>query len=248
MESALECRSLSKRFGGLAALTGVDLRVGKGDIFGVIGPNGSGKTTLFNLISGTLKPTSGEIHFEGRKISTLAPDAICRLGIARTYQPVRPFGRLTALENVLVSVCFGRDQSLSRRLRVQDALTVLDFVGLARKAHDTAQSLTIGDRKRLEIARGLATNPKVLLLDEVISGLTPLEQAEIMETVRNIQRRGVTVILIEHVMKVVTRLCSRVAVLHHGAKIAEGPPEAIASDPAVMQAYLGHADRGARHA
>lgn len=240
MTFILECENLSVRFDGLVALTDVSVHVREGDILGVIGPNGAGKTTLFNVITGTVRPTCGEIYLKGHAITGLPPERICRAGIARTYQPVRPFGLLTALENVMVGVSFGRDERLSRNDCVDRASEVLDFVGLRSKADRIAQNLTLVEKKRLEIARGLATAPKVLLLDEVISGLTPVEAEEIMETVREIRRRGITVIVIEHVMKVVTNLCSTMVVLHHGAVIAEGPPEAVMNNHRVKEAYLGH--------
>ena len=224
---------------GWSALTDVSLHVWEGDLLGVIGPNGAGKTTLFNVISGTLQPTAGVVRLHGREISGLSPERICRAGIARTYQPVRPFGFMTVWDNVMVGVCFGRQETRSLKACANHASSALDLVGLGDKAGEIADSLTLPEKKRLEIARGLATDPKVLLMDEVISGLTPVEAGDMMETVREIQRQGVALIVIEHVMKVVTNLCSRMVVLHHGAVIAEGAPAEVMNSRRVKDAYLG---------
>lgn len=239
MSTILECRDIYKLFGGLTALSKVNLTVEKGDIFGVIGPNGAGKTTLFNVISGALRPTSGEVFFDGQRITGRESNKICRLGIARTYQLVRPFASLSAFENVLVGVSFGREPLLPAAERLAFALEQLDFVGLGEKADEAAENLTLVEKKRLEIARALATEPKVLLLDEVVSGLTPSEVTTLMEIVRNIQRRGITIIMIEHVLKVVMELCRTVMVLHYGSRIACGSPSEVVSDPEVITAYLG---------
>jgi branched-chain amino acid transport system ATP-binding protein len=239
MSTILECQNIFKLFGGLTALANVDLAVKEGDIFGVIGPNGAGKTTLFNVISGALKPTSGEVVFDGKRITGRESNKICRLGIARTYQLVRPFASLSALENVLVGVSFGREPLLPTKERVTLALNQLEFVGLGEKADEAADNLTLVEKKRLEIARALATEPRVLLLDEVVSGLTPSEVANLIEIVREIQRRGITIIMIEHVLKVVMELCQTVMVLHYGSRIACGSPAQVVSDPEVITAYLG---------
>jgi branched-chain amino acid transport system ATP-binding protein len=239
MGTILECRKTSKHFGGLIALANVDFSAEEGDILGVIGPNGAGKTTLFNVISGALKATSGEILFCGKRITGLGSNRICRMGIARTYQLVRPFASLTALENVLVGVSFGRESLPPSRERVTIALSELNFVGLGAKAHEESANLTLVEKKRLEIARALATQPQVLLLDEVVSGLTPSEVTAVMETIREIRRRGITVVMIEHVLKVVMELCRTIMVLHYGTAIAHGSPKEVVQNQHVISAYLG---------
>jgi branched-chain amino acid transport system ATP-binding protein len=239
MTSILECRKVHRYFGGLTALCDVDLQVEEGSILGIIGPNGAGKTTLFNIISGALTPTMGQVFFQGRDISGLGANRICRLGIARTYQLVRPFASLTALENVLVGVGFGRATPMPRSQRVGTAMAELEFVGLADKAEHPAESLTLVERKHLEIARALGTDPKLLLLDEVVSGLSPTECLVISKTIRDIQGRGITVIMIEHVLKVVMELCQAVMVLHFGSRLAYGPPAEIVQNREVIEAYLG---------
>jgi branched-chain amino acid transport system ATP-binding protein len=236
----LEGKRVSKSFGGLMALTGVDFELRKGEILGLIGPNGAGKTTLFNLITGAYRPSSGRIAFQGKDISRSRPYAICRYGIARTYQLVRPFANLTVLENVLVGIYFGRGGGRDRReAAYREAERLLDLVGLGGKIKERAEHLTLMERKRLEIARALATQPSVLLLDEVIGGLNPTEIVQTMNLIRGLRDRGITIFMIEHVMKAIMGLSDRIMVLHHGELIGQGTPEQVANDQRVITAYLG---------
>jgi branched-chain amino acid transport system ATP-binding protein len=226
------------RFGGLAALGRVSMRVEAGEIVGLIGPNGAGKTTLFNVVSGLVRPTAGVVRFRGRSISGLPSFRIARLGIARTFQLVRILPALTVAQNVLVGLYFGGRERAADRAP-DAARRLLAAVGLEARAGEPARTLPLGDRKRLEIARALATRPALLLLDEVLSGIRAAEARSLMELIREIRRGGTTVIMIEHIMKAIMTLSDRVVVLHHGEKIAEGPPDAVAASPAVVQAYLG---------
>jgi branched-chain amino acid transport system ATP-binding protein len=235
----LELRQVSRSFGGLTAVKSVDLRVDSGEIVGLIGPNGAGKTTLFNLITGTFRPNRGTILFEGRDITGLAPDARCRLGIARTFQLVRPFPNLSVLDNVAVGSVYGRQPAASRRAAEVAARETLDLLGLSDRAHQLARTLTLVDRKRLELARALATHPKLLLLDELLAGLNPSEVVAAMDLVRGIRDSGVTIVMVEHLVKALFGVSDRVAVLSAGEKISEGTPNRVAQDPRVVDAYLG---------
>ena len=235
----LEVCNVTKRFGGLLALDEVHCTIEQGQITGLIGPNGAGKTTLFNLIAGELSPDRGSILFGGQPIHHLPSNAICKRGIARTFQMVRPFLNMTTLHNVLLAASFGRVPTLSSRQAAHNAWRWLEFIGLADKAHAPAHRLALGERKRLEIARALATQPQLLLLDEAIAGLNPTEVGQIMRLIRDVQGMGVTIFLIEHVMKAVLGLSDKIIVLHYGEKLAEGSPQAVTNDPRVIAAYLG---------
>ena len=232
----LDVSGLDKRFGGLHAVKNLSFRVGEGEIVGLIGPNGAGKTTVFGLLSGFLRPDAGQVTFRGRSITGLPPHRVNALGLARTFQIVRPFARLSVLLNVTVGA-LGRHANPTEAAR--RALAVLEEVGLAAKRDQPARSLTLTERKRLELARALATEPTLLLLDEVMAGLNATETERIVDLVGAINRRGVAVLLIEHVMRAVMSLSQRIVVLNYGELIAEGRPEAVASDPRVIEAYLG---------
>jgi branched-chain amino acid transport system ATP-binding protein len=235
----LEGEGVTKYFGGLAAVSNVDFHVDKGEIFGLIGPNGAGKTTLFNLISGAFTPKSGIIKFKGKKISGLSPYKICRMGMARTFQEVRIFANMLAVENVALGALFGTPKGVSPAEAAKEAEELLDFVGLSVPKTVPAGGLTLANQKRVEIARALATKAEMLLLDELMAGLTPTETAEAMKLVTSIRDRGVTIFMIEHVMKAIMGVCDRIMVLHHGEKIADGTPKEIATSKKVIEVYLG---------
>lgn len=237
-EAILSARGISKRFGGLQALALVDFDVMRGDIFGIIGPNGAGKTTLFSCIVGALAPTSGEIRFLGERINGLANHSVVKRGMVRTHQIVRPFRQMTVAENVSVAAHFGvgRRRGVDAERSVRD---ILERTGLAPEGATLAGALTIGQLKRLEIARAMATEPQVICLDEVMGGLNPAEILGAMTLIRSIRDSGITVLMIEHHVHAVAGLSNRIMVLNFGEKIAEGPPQQVMNDPAVITAYLG---------
>ena len=235
----IEGEGVTKYFGGLAAVFNVDFHVEEGEALGLIGPNGAGKTTLFNLISAALTPKSGEIRFKGRNITGLAPFKICRMGVARTFQTVKVFGDLPVLDNVRLGSFFGMSSGLSASQALSKATALLEFVGLSAAKETPAKDLTLANQKRLEVARALATQPELLLLDEIMAGLNATEVAAAMELVARIREQGIAIIMIEHVMKAIMNICDRIMVLHHGAKLAEGTPKEIAASKEVIKVYLG---------
>jgi branched-chain amino acid transport system ATP-binding protein len=235
----LEVKNLLKSFGGLIAVKDLDLTVSDGEIVGLIGPNGSGKTTLFSLISGFLRPDRGGIRFDGSDITGLKPYRVCRSGIARTFQLTKPFGGMTALQNAMVGRMYGIERMASIRQAEEECEKILEFVGLGGRGRALASGFNIVDRKRLEIARALATKPRLLLLDEMMSGLTHKEMEEALQLVRAIGQSGVTLIVVEHVMKAILDVSSRLIVLNHGEKIAEGKPQEVVRHEKVIEAYLG---------
>ncbi len=234
----LEVDDLTVNFGGVRALGHVTFAVERGELLGLIGPNGAGKSTVCQVVSGFLAPSSGRVRLDGAPVTGLRPYAMCRLGVARTFQTVRPFLRFSVLDNVAAAALFSRAHDRMPRCRL-DASALLERVGLADKAAFRPAALSLGEKKKLELARALATRPRLILLDEVMAGLAAEETDEIMALVGEIHRNGTAVIMVEHVVRVVMSLAERIVVLDHGEKIAEGPPTAVAEDPAVIAAYLG---------
>ena len=235
----LEGEKVTKYFGGLAAVSDVSFYVDQGEVAGLIGPNGAGKTTLFNLISAALVPKPGIIRFKGVNITGMKPYKICRLGIARTFQTVKIFANLPVIENVRVGAFFGSPKSPSSAQASKEATELLDFIGLSKVSNSPAKDLTLANQKRLEVARALSTKPELLLLDEMMAGLNQTEVTQAMDLIKQIRARGITIVMIEHVMKAIMSVCDRIIVLNYGKKIAEGTPQEIANSKTVVEVYLG---------
>lgn len=239
-EPILQTVSISKNFGGIKALTDVSLVLNKGEILGLIGPNGAGKTTLFNIIAGKYKPTAGQIYFKDMNITNYGPSKVSKLGIARTFQIVQVFNNLTVLENVLSGALFGQNKITEYNESIEDAYKALEFIGMESKADKMVSSLVLTDRKKIELARALATDPEVVLLDELIAGLNPSETEQFLKIIQKInQSLGKSIILVEHVMRAVMSVSDRIFVLNYGQKIAEGTPMEVSKNEKVIQAYLG---------
>lgn len=232
----LQIREAKKQFGGLTAVNNVSFEVNNQEVVGIIGPNGAGKTTLFNLISGSLPVTSGNITFKGEELTKLKPYVICKKGIGRTFQVVKPFGNINVMENVMTGAYNKIPDTVEAR---EYSLHILEKVGLVHRRDEVARSLTIADKKRLEVAKALATQPELLLLDEVMAGLNLSEINELIPLIRNLTEEGMTIIVIEHIMEVIMKLSDKVIVMHHGEKIAEGSPQEVTNDLRVIEAYLG---------
>jgi branched-chain amino acid transport system ATP-binding protein len=238
--SMLEVQGVTKRFGALAAVDSVDFAIKQGEILGLIGPNGAGKTTLVNVMAGSEPITAGTVHFKGRNITAWPAYKVAELGIGRTFQVPKPLERMNVLENVMVGALFGRAHRPREMRHVRDlALETLQLVGLEGKTNFGVGALTVADRKRVELAKALAMDPELLFLDEVMAGLNPVEIEKVMDLIRQINAQGMTILVIEHVMKAVMGLCNRILVIHHGKRIALDTPQAVCDDDHVIEAYLG---------
>lgn len=235
----LEVTGITKRFGGLVAVNDLNLSLDKGQILGLIGPNGAGKTTAFNMISGFYKPDEGDITFEGKNITGLRPDQVCKLGLTRTFQVVKPFPQLSVRDNVMVGAY---NRTNDKKVARQKAEEIIEFLGMQEMEGMTASSLSVAYRKRLEVAKALATDPKIILLDEAMAGLRPIETDHMIDLVRQVSKQGIALLLVEHVMRVIMSLAERIVVIHHGEKIAEGKPQEIVHDKEVIDAYLGEVE------
>lgn len=235
-KTLLELKDLTIKFGGLTAVNKLNTQLHAGEAVGLIGPNGAGKTTAFNLIVGVYQPTEGQIIFDGENITGLKPNEVCRKGIGRTFQVVKPFGKMTVLQNIMVGAFINTSKQNEARMI---ATEIMEKMGLQKKQDHLAQNLTIPERKRLEMAKALATKPKLLLLDEVLAGLNPTEIEEAVVLIKSINQEGITVLMIEHVLQATMAICSRIIVLDYGKKIAEGSPQEVTSNPEVIKAYLG---------
>jgi branched-chain amino acid transport system ATP-binding protein len=235
----LEGQGVTKYFGGLVAVSNMDFHVDQGEIVGMIGPNGAGKTTLFNLISGALSLSSGEIRFKNQKLNGLKPHQICKMGVGRTFQETKVFSNMPVFQNVLVGAFFGTPTHISGVDAAKETSQALEFVELSAMSATPVKDLTLVNQKRVEVARALATKPELLLLDELMAGLNTTEISEAMELVTKIRDKGITIFMVEHVMKAIMGICERIIVLHHGEKIAEGTPQEIAANKTVIEIYLG---------
>ena len=243
----LQVKGVSRRFGGVRALNDISFDMQAGEIVGLMGANGAGKTTLFSLIAGNVAPSAGEIWFDNNRIDGLAPHQVNCLGIARTFQIVRPFANMTVLENIAVGALYGRGRTMSQHRARERCMQILEEVGLADRSDMLASALTLAGRKRLEVARALATEPRLLLLDEVLAGLNATEARDALDLLRRLRAsRSLSIVVIEHVMKALMQLSERIIVLHDGQKVMEGVPAEVANDPRVIKAYLGE-KRGAEH-